>query len=230
VYKYLVDYYNNILSLYELSGKDILEIGCGCGDLFKMLNGVNPNNVIGVDVAPVYNHKNILQMSAEKMLFEDEVFDFVFSVSTFEHIANPLNAMNEIHRVLKPNGEMYIRFAPVWTAPNGHHYNIHTGDNPIIPPWGHLYMNEDSMNIFLKEQGITNSGEICKQIYQSEYINRWRLSDYLTMLANMDYKFSVQLLIVNSAIQTYSQLTDFQKSMVGKESIVSGLIARYRKN
>ncbi len=46
--------------------------------------------------------------NASAMPFEDASFDFVVSMAAFKNFADPVGALNEIHRVLKPGGRASI--------------------------------------------------------------------------------------------------------------------------
>jgi ubiquinone/menaquinone biosynthesis C-methylase UbiE len=46
--------------------------------------------------------------NASAMPFAGDAFDFVICMAAFKNFANPLGALNEIHRVLKPGGEASI--------------------------------------------------------------------------------------------------------------------------
>jgi len=46
--------------------------------------------------------------SASAMPFPDALFDFVVCTAAFKNFANPLGALNEMHRVLKPGGQASI--------------------------------------------------------------------------------------------------------------------------
>ena len=48
--------------------------------------------------------------------FEPAQFDFVLSVSVFEHLLFPWKAVMEIHRVLAPGGLVYLSTHPAWPA------------------------------------------------------------------------------------------------------------------
>lgn len=55
----------------------------------------------GVDV-------NFTMGSASEMPFQSDMFDFVISVLAFKNFKEPLKALNEMHRVLKPGGKALI--------------------------------------------------------------------------------------------------------------------------
>ena len=93
----------------------ILDVGCGDGvftnDLIKQ-----GYDVTGLDVmegaikkakeraAKMGLRAKYAEASAGKMPFEENTFDKIFSISTFEHIKDEENAFNECFRVLKPEG------------------------------------------------------------------------------------------------------------------------------
>lgn len=50
------------------------------------------------------NHKPDIVSDVQKIEWESEYFDTVIATETLEHVCNPQKAINEIHRILKPNG------------------------------------------------------------------------------------------------------------------------------
>lgn len=61
----------------------------------------------------------ILQMDVQEMSFPDQSFDLVYSRSVLQHLKEPLFAIRQIRRVLKPGGGAYISLH-LWTCPNGY--------------------------------------------------------------------------------------------------------------
>ena len=104
--------------LAPLTGK-ILEVGIGTG---KNIDYYNKNaEVIGIDFSEKMlekakerlinsNKKNITlkQMDAENLKFKDNSFDYVVTTFVFCSIPNPVKALTEINRVLKPNGKLIM--------------------------------------------------------------------------------------------------------------------------
>jgi ubiquinone/menaquinone biosynthesis C-methylase UbiE len=64
------------------------------------------NQVITVDISDNCDFKCNLEM--EKLPFEDNSVEIIFCFNVLEHIYNHKNVINEVYRVLKPNGKFYM--------------------------------------------------------------------------------------------------------------------------
>jgi SAM-dependent methyltransferase len=107
----------NYLPLEKIIGKTVLEIGLGYGSVSQFL-AKNAYSFIGVDIAkgPVdfLNHRLMLMekpanariMSAHKLDFSNNFFDFVVSIGCFHHTGNVKHCIEEAYRVLKPGGRL----------------------------------------------------------------------------------------------------------------------------
>jgi SAM-dependent methyltransferase len=92
------------------ASKRVLEVGAGTG----YLQDVVPNYV-GLDISPSakrYFHKPFVEASATEMPFPDSTFDGLWSVWVLEHVPKPEHALNEIRRVVKDGGILYLK--PAW--------------------------------------------------------------------------------------------------------------------
>lgn len=78
--------------------KLILNLGSGTKIVRK--------DVINVDAYP-FSGVNIVADISD-LPFADNSIDIIISEYTLEHVKNPLKVMQEIHRVLKPDGKIYI--------------------------------------------------------------------------------------------------------------------------
>ena len=97
----------------------ILDIGCGSGaNLFWLkeygaVYGIDISE-FAIDCAKKRELKNLTVGSAEELSYEDNYFDFVFSVQVFCNIPeNDLKAWEEAYRVLKPGG-YFISLLPAY--------------------------------------------------------------------------------------------------------------------
>lgn len=175
----------NVALYCNLEGKKVLEIGCGNGDDLKYINeNYKPASIIGIDKyldswwsteSSKGNNWAVQDGDVMEMDFEDNTFDVVYSLATFEHISDVGKALSEIKRVLKPYGQFYTEFSPIWTSVIGHHYDFWISEEKakLIPPWGHLYMSENEMYEYISEKVDENEAKkACYQIYHSDIINR----------------------------------------------------------
>jgi len=112
-----------IIKRFNLKPKSkFFEIGCGrCETLsaFSKL-GLDVSGVDSSKRAKEFAPKNIskleiLDISKDKLPFEDNEFDVIFTKSVIEHISDPKFLITEIFRVLKPGG-IFIVLTPDWIS------------------------------------------------------------------------------------------------------------------
>lgn len=95
----------------EFAGKDVLEVGS------KYVNGsvrpfierfLRPKTYIGVDIEP--GRYVDLIVSADKLVehFGENIFDVVIATELLEHVENWRAVIDNVKRVLKPSGYLYI--------------------------------------------------------------------------------------------------------------------------
>lgn len=97
------------------SGK-ILDVGCGNGNLFKMLPD-GKYELYGVDFSEnmiIEAKKNcefkasFTVADAERLPFDDDTFDMIVCNASFHHYIHPDTVLEEMHRVLKDGGNVLI--------------------------------------------------------------------------------------------------------------------------
>ncbi|HUT51931.1 MAG TPA: class I SAM-dependent methyltransferase [bacterium] len=104
----------------EARGKDVLEIGVGMGADHVEWARYGPKSLSGIDMTPravehtarrlrLYGlHSDVRVADAEALPFPDRSFDLVYSFGVLHHSPHTAQAVNEVHRVLRPGGTARI--------------------------------------------------------------------------------------------------------------------------
>jgi ubiquinone/menaquinone biosynthesis C-methylase UbiE len=139
-----------------ITGKDVLDFGCGDGQLSLFLSKEkNPKCMIGVDMveASIARARQSLSKagvpqqvnvefrvgSAESIPLEDRSIDTLLAFDCLEHVMRPAEILRECHRVLRPGGRCLIEWFP-YKGPWGPHMEA------LIPvPWAHVIFGEQAV-------------------------------------------------------------------------------------
>jgi len=104
------------LSLMRIQPKQILDVGCGTGHCSRLLRDhFSKAKVFGIDIAPgmiefakqqqsLFRKINYQVADADKLPFEDNSFELVFSNLTIQWLPDLAHTFKELNRVLKPGG------------------------------------------------------------------------------------------------------------------------------
>ncbi|MEL6945966.1 MAG: methyltransferase domain-containing protein, partial [Bacteroidota bacterium] len=104
------------------SGSTILEAGCGVGAQTKIIAAQNADcNFISVDISKKslaiaqqliidlnLENVNFKEEDLTQLSFRDQSFDHIFLCFVLEHVKKPLLILQELQRVLKPNGTITV--------------------------------------------------------------------------------------------------------------------------
>ena len=96
----------------------MLDVGCGSKP-YKELFSPYAKSYIGID--PYKEAKAEICASAEKIPLNDNSIDVVICTQTMEHVRDYKEAINEMHRVLRPGGVVFLATHgtyPIHGAPN----------------------------------------------------------------------------------------------------------------
>lgn len=122
--KYLDDIKGNILENYftpilkevcnEIDFRSVLDVGCGNGIFSAALKNLKECELYGIDGSPYAlseckklgftEVQFVKDFSNDLIPYPDHFFDFAICKDVFEHLLTPSFLLQEIFRVLKPNG------------------------------------------------------------------------------------------------------------------------------
>jgi ubiquinone/menaquinone biosynthesis C-methylase UbiE len=104
-------------------GRRLLDIGCGPGYLLALIGRRFPRlQLMGIDISQTIveaAHRNLArkglgdriafrQGDIERLPLPDNSVDFIVSTLSLHHWSNPLQALREVFRVLKPKGQFLL--------------------------------------------------------------------------------------------------------------------------
>jgi len=112
---------------YLKEGMQVIDVGCGPGSItVGIAKRIGAGSVVGVDLSASQvalasqasvrlglSNARFRVASAYDLPYEDGQFDALFSHALIEHLGEPLRAMREFFRVLKPGGVMGV-VTPDW--------------------------------------------------------------------------------------------------------------------
>ncbi|MER1986720.1 MAG: methyltransferase domain-containing protein [Solibacillus sp.] len=116
-HSFVSTYGNDVIELLNVrSGEQILDVGCGTGDLANVLHG------LGAEVTGIDYSENMVALAAAKypqIAFEvadaanlrfHTQFDAVFSNAALHWMKTPVAVIESIHKSLKPDGRFVAEF------------------------------------------------------------------------------------------------------------------------
>ncbi len=186
--------------LHPVADKALLDVGAsphGYTLEHALQLGVSSYVGIGLGVSEEVEirHQNntgvLINMNADNLAFEADTFDLILSLSTFEHFFNGPKVLQEMYRVLKPEGSVLINFQPVWTSSYGHHLHHIPAVAELIPPWAHLLWTEEAMQSVCTSRWPKDASMSLKDatewIYHSDEINRVDIATLRSMFSSSDF-------------------------------------------
>ena len=150
--------FNDLLSDIELKNKITLDAGCGTG-WFSQAACIRGADVYSMDLGEGLLSKVKEKCGSKTIVgsilnipFNDNYFDIIISSEVLEHTPDPILAIKELYRVLKPNGICII------TTPNKvWYFSVYLANLLHLRPYGGLenWIGWRQMKRELKKTGFT---------------------------------------------------------------------------
>jgi SAM-dependent methyltransferase len=166
------------------SGQDLLEVGCGTGQLTGWLaDRVRPGRVVAADFSPAMLAQARARSVAAEFVQLDicgeepvsRQFDVVLCFHAFPHFRDPAAALRQITRHLRPGGELLVLHLAGSAQLNAFHRQVGgaVGHDhlPPVAAWPALLGSagltlveaEDRDDLFLVKAGLANPGQLTPQ-------------------------------------------------------------------
>jgi ubiquinone/menaquinone biosynthesis C-methylase UbiE len=84
----------------------ILNVGSG-GEIYEQIRKIANAEIVQTDIDPARN-PDIVADVCDMPMFADETFDYVFMSEVLEHVKTPQAGIDEVFRVLKTDGTLYL--------------------------------------------------------------------------------------------------------------------------
>lgn len=160
-----IDRYETCLQLLPPRVERLLDVGCGGGHLGVVIKE-RVSEYYGVDISPVLLNQansNLTRLGGnikvsltqcdfdQRLPFEDGFFDAISCIAVLEHVMNPPELVNEIHRVLRPDGFFVVQVPNVAWLP--YRIGLLFGRLPLT---GGVYLGADweHLHIFTKKLAV----------------------------------------------------------------------------
>lgn len=147
----------------------ILDVGCGNGGICSQF--IANNDVYGVDIEDLRKIKKgftFKQVNSAKLPFKDNFFDIVISNHTIEHIPEQGQHLDEIKRVLKADGLIYLatpnRSSPIMRGHVGNPWVLRWREmRPLLEKHG-FAVHEQTVKMLKKPDAFLSEFEHAKYL------------------------------------------------------------------
>jgi ubiquinone/menaquinone biosynthesis C-methylase UbiE len=140
----------------DVERKTVLEVGVGLGGMQVELLRRGAAKTIALDIDSGFLEEarkrvgndprfELVHAPVEACPLPDESVDVVVSDAVFEHLSSPVEALAQLHRVLRPGGLAYISFGCTWGHYNGPHLITY-----LHVPWVQVLFSEDTIKRVLE--------------------------------------------------------------------------------
>lgn len=185
---------------------NILDVGCGAGQLLNELSLANFSHLTGVDpfIEKDLVYENGVQVFKKEITQMNGQYDFIMLHHSFEHVDHPLLVLKELHRLLRHDRYLLIRIPVASFAWKKYGINWVQLDPPR-----HLFLHTaKSLELLAKEAGFT----LTDTVYDSSESQFWGSEQYIKDIPLKDTRsYGVN---PKQSIFTEKEILDFRAKAV----------------
>ncbi len=157
---------------HKLSGKQALDIGAGYvahtlafAEHFDKVDALDITDIrfnkkALRKISPAVDKINFVKMDAHKIDSLNKKYNLIYTLSTFEHLADWKKVMSLIPNLLSKNGLFYLVISPLYYSELGHHLR------PFIGDWEHLIIPEKDLKKKLYSKCVKEIADFAWQNYK----------------------------------------------------------------
>ncbi|MFP5289039.1 MAG: class I SAM-dependent methyltransferase [Thermoanaerobaculia bacterium] len=179
-----------------VSGKRLVDFGCGAGYQSIALALKYDGSVVGVEANPkmlatAIENARKYGVSSQKLSLVASTspdmrnsFDVVISQNSFEHFANPEKVLEEMASLLTDSGIILITFGPPWFAPYGSHMHFF-----CKAPWVNVFFSERTV---MKARSHFRKDGIMRYQDLAQGLNKMTLAKFESIISSCGLEVAYQ--------------------------------------
>ncbi len=183
----------------QIRGSSVLVVGCGTGRDLGSWMRYQPARLLGADL---FNYAgawkqlkakyggcgsalSFVQGDITELSLNNSTFDIIGSDAVLEHVTRLATALNEFHRVLRPDGILYAAFGPLWHCWGGDHFS---GYDAITNGYNHLILQRQDYIRYLAGAGdFIHSEDDGRTWVQNGLFSYLKIAEYFDLLKSSGF-------------------------------------------
>jgi SAM-dependent methyltransferase len=158
----------------------------------------------------------LLKMDASAMAFDDDSHDLLISRSAIEHIVAVERAFDEMARVVRPGGLIYLSTDPYFFPRGCHKSGI------VDIPWAHASLSLDEYRRFVTErEGQDQARRRCRRL---ETINPYTIREWRQKIEACPFEIlewrEERSAFAETLLDEYPQITEMMREGVERRDLV----------
>lgn len=210
----------------QIKDKIVLDLGCFDGAISHGYLDYGAKRVIGVDIDAEAVTTAIESNTSEHVEFHistvkgiplpDDSVETILCFDVFEHVEFPADLLKEIHRILKPGGQMLIGtwgwkhpYAPhLWSTMPVPYAHVFFSERTILRTCRRVYHSDwyqPNLHDF-DENGKRKEDKYDYEEIPGDYLNKHLVKDFERVFAESDLDFKVTLVPFGSRYAAWTKL------------------------